>query len=282
VATSHDDFLARVTDAEQRLFQEEQQAHTQILADIAVQFAFVSNLLATVRVLLDDRAARIPDTLCGVVAMSLYAKIFGTCRSVFQLCRVGGVRDAPSLTRSAVEALITLRFITQKDCEVRAGRWVQYSQIGKWKALRKLPSLVDNQAVRDLVRQRAEAVAHLYPRDHFWASGLGVSDLRRMAEVVNLLWHYDAIYWFGSQPTHATAIGVDEYFQVTEEKKPLYEMGLSARNVHSELAAASDVLIRGLMFIEATFDLGLRAALTELQRRHVEAFGSEPPMAGRP
>src|SRR5260370_16278068 len=73
---------------------------------------FVKRLLATARIVAKEDLHRVPHTLCGVAAMTLFAKIFGTCRAILTLCRSGSSLDAPTLTRSAVESLITLKFIT--------------------------------------------------------------------------------------------------------------------------------------------------------------------------
>jgi len=59
------------------------------------------------------------------------------------------------------------------------------------------------------------------------ASGLECSDLRVMAEQVELLWHYDSIYWLGSQPMHASAIAVEDIVTFSEVSGPIYKVGLS-------------------------------------------------------
>jgi hypothetical protein len=69
------DLAAQVAVAECKLQEEETEAATRIRADSGPLLAFVSNLLASVRVVLTESGIRIPDTLCGVVANSLYAKI---------------------------------------------------------------------------------------------------------------------------------------------------------------------------------------------------------------
>jgi hypothetical protein len=139
---------------------------------------------------------------------------------------------------------------------------------------------VDDEEVRRRVRERAEGVVHEFPNPKFWASGLGIGSLRHMAETVDMAWHYTAIYWMGSQSTHATSIAVDEFLLVTEQKQPVYQIGLSTRHVRTELAAASDALIRGLMFLNESFALGADAALAKLCTRYSEVFGIDAQMGG--
>jgi hypothetical protein len=231
--------------------------------------------MATVRVTLEDHRERFPDTGCAVVALSLYAHIFGAARGAYQLCRHGSSREASILSRAAVEALITLRYITDKDCHERAKRWAMYSALSQGEVLKRMPHLVESEEVRETVRRRADAVRAHFP-GRFWAAGLGIGSLRHMATSVQMDWHYDAIYWMGSQATHSTAIGVDDRVRFTRAGQPAYAMGLSGRHVRPELAVACDVLIRGLMFLNQAFGAGMDEVVQRLTREFTEVFGIDP------
>ncbi len=93
-----------------------------------------------------------------------------------------------------------------------------------------------------------------------------------MASKVELLWH-DAIYWIGSQPTHATAIAVAEIISAAAagDGGPVYRVGL-AKDAHRELAAYCDLLIRGLHRLDEVFRLGLGPIVADLKSEYVSLF----------
>jgi hypothetical protein len=97
-----------------------------------------------------------------------------------------------------------------------------------------------------------------------------------MAKLIDMEWYYNAVYWMGSQSTHATAIAVDDYVRVTEQKKPLFQMGLSTRHNRPELAAVNDMLIRSLMYINEAFELKADKRIEAAQRLYKETFGLDP------
>ena len=99
-----------------------------------------------------------------------------------------------------------------------------------------------------------------------------------MARAVGLEWHHRAIYWSGSQPTHASAIGVDDYLTIGSNKQPIYRLGLSGRHTRAELAADSDSLIRGLIFLDEAFTLGLKPTYYRLIAEYSNAMGVDPLM----
>jgi hypothetical protein len=111
------DFKDAVQNAQQALATEDDQTVQATLEEDKAPLDFARQLLATTRVLSEKKFSRIPDTIRGVVASSLFAKMFGTYRALVKLSVAGHTREVPSLTRSALEALINLRFITLENCE---------------------------------------------------------------------------------------------------------------------------------------------------------------------
>jgi uncharacterized protein DUF5677 len=271
----------RIAAAERALEDEQRAAERSSRDDNARLLAFGGRLLATVRILLDDHSHKLPDTLCGVVSVSLLAKIFGTCRATYCLCKSGFARDAPTLNRSGAEALITLRFITGANCHERAERWAKFSYISQWEAAKGNPSLISGEE-SDTVRQRAESITGEFPNRHFWAAGLGISSLRHMAQQVGMESYYNSVYWMGSQSTHSSAVAVDDYLRVTEDRRPIFQMGLSSRYARPELAAASYALLRALACVSDTFQLEMDFGV--LSSEYTEAFGVDPvlPHEGSP
>src|SRR2546427_10744829 len=126
----------RIAGAGRALEEEGREAESRIAAAEPAALAFAHRLLAAIRVILNEHGPKIPDSICGVVAYSLYAKIYGNCRATYRLCRLGHSLDAPIVNRSAVEAVITLRFITisKEECHKRAEHWAKFSEVLKWKA----------------------------------------------------------------------------------------------------------------------------------------------------
>jgi hypothetical protein len=80
------------------------------------------------------------------------------------------------------------------------------------------------------------------------------------------------IYWSGSQTTHATAVSIEQYLELREQK-PYYRMGLSSRNLRAELAAGTDTLVRALIFLNEAFGLNMRPVLKDLETQYSAAFG---------
>ncbi|SRR6266851_4686941 len=267
-------FESKVRTAQRAAEVEERNAARELEQEHKQLLDFVKRLLATARIVGREDLHRVPHTLCGVAAMTLFAKIFGTCRAILTLCRSGSSLDAPTLTRSAVEAVITLKFITQEDCPQRASRWVKYSHIVKWKQLKVNPDLERDERTTERMRQRAETLVKEYPRKQFWASGFGVPNLSVMAKRTDLEWYYNNVYWSGSQPTHSSAIAADEYLEVSSDRTPFVRMGLSTHLARYELPVASDVLIRSLGIINEAFGLQIDEVVVDLRARYAKALES--------
>ncbi len=267
-------FEAKIKAAQRAAKGEERSATRNLEQEHRDLLEFTKRLLATVSIVGREDLDRVPHTLCGIAAMTLFAKIFGTCRAILTLCRSGSSLDAPTLTRSAVEAVITLGFITQEDCRQRASRWVKHSHIVKWKQLRANPDLEKDKQTTERMRQRAEALAKQYPRKEFWASGFGVPNLSVMAKRTGLEWYYNNVYWSGSQPTHSSAIAADEYLEVSSDKTPFVRMGLSTHLARYELPVACDVLIHSLRVINEAFGLQIDEVVADLTARYRATIAS--------
>jgi len=269
-------YEAKLKIARRALVAEEQKAKRVLRKKEVKLLDFVERLFAVVQVVKAHELTRVPRSLCGIVALAVYSKIFGDARAILKLCLAGRGREAPTLTRSAVEALITLAFVTQKDCSRRAKLWIEYSDILRWKALRASLELQQvNPENSEKIRKRAEAAMKNYPRKDFWASGCGVPNLREMATSVGLIWYYNDIYWSGSQPTHSSEIAVSEYLPIASHKPLTDQPGISIRHARPELAAASDALISGLRLLNAAFELKIDALVADLTRRYSAAIGSK-------
>src|SRR5262245_59041361 len=118
-----EDFREAVLSARLALAKEDDDAVQAALAQDQAPLEFARHLLAMTRVLSDRKLTRIPDTICGVVASTLFAKIFGTYRAIVKLSVAGHPREVPSLTRSSVEAMINL------------GRVPRHVEKEKWRIL---------------------------------------------------------------------------------------------------------------------------------------------------
>jgi hypothetical protein len=235
---------------------------------------FCRRALAVTRILLHETRTTVPDHGWAVIVVSLFVHMVSVLRAALTLAEAGHGRELPLAIRPALEALITMRFIAERDQMRRAKHWLDYTAIAKRSLVRKHSDLFDSPehgALRERINQRAEELADSFP-GRFWASGLGCSGLRVMADQVGLLWYYDAVYWAGSQPTHATAIAVEESISVSEEETPIYHVGLSGRGVHKNLAAYCDFLIRGLAQLNDLFTLGLDEVLQDLTAEFVSRF----------
>jgi hypothetical protein len=61
-----------------------------------------------------------------LVLLALFDKVVTTARAVVRLVRLGFADEAYGLSRTAVEAFFSLRYIENKDSEVRARRYIEY------------------------------------------------------------------------------------------------------------------------------------------------------------
>ena len=74
------------------------------------------------------------------------------------------------------------------------------------------------------------------------------------------------------QPTHASAIAVEEHVDVGGETGPVYKMGLSGKGVHREMAAYCFLLIRGLDQINDSCALGITTVTADLKSEYASVF----------
>jgi hypothetical protein len=276
----------KITAAEALLASEDAEAIAMMQRYEGRELAFCRRALAVTRVLLQETRTSVPDRGWPVIVNALFVHMTSILRASLRLAVGGHGRELPIMIRPALEALITLFFIAQRDEEHRANVWVEHTAIAKQKLARKHEDLFvgnEHQAKRKEIDERAAAVADSFPKDRkFWAAGLGCSDLRVMADQVGLLWYYDSIYWTGSQPIHATAIAVEEIISLpTQDGGPVYKLGLSGVDVDQYLAAYCDFLIRGLSRLNDLFMLRIEAALAGLTAEYQSLFATvlerEPP-----
>jgi hypothetical protein len=206
--------------------------------------------------------------------MGIFVKAVAVLRGALCLAKAGHGRELPIMIRPALEALITLLYIVKEDSAMRARRWLDFTKVSRLKLLEKNLYLFrgpKNRNIRRRVRDRAKRVRAKFPSDRFWAAGLGCGSLGHMATIVGMQWHYNTIYWTGSQPTHASAIAVDEHVEVVDGK-PVYKIGLSGQSVRREMAAFCGVLMRGLFQLNETFELDLLPILQDLDAEYTAIF----------
>lgn len=242
-------------------------------------FRFCLRLLALVRVVLEEHKANLPHNRWSVVVVALFTKMLSVLRGALTLGRAGHGREVPILTRAALEALITLTFIAQQDSALRARRWAEFGYIIKDKLMRKHPHLYRgavNRNLRRRVHDRARRTGRHFPRREFWGSAFGCPHLRVLAEKVNMLWEYDAIYWMGSQPIHASVIAVDEHIDLAADSTPIYKVGLSREYVHRDMAAYCSFIIRGLEQLERAFHLGITPIVEDAKSEYRRTFEGDP------
>lgn len=240
---------------------------------------FAHRLLAVVRITIQEHTDNLPNTGWPVVLVALFTSMVSALRGALTLARTGHGRELPILIRPALEALITLLFIAKENSALRARRWMQFAYVAKYKLMKKHPHLFrgpEHRNARRRIRGRARRVEQYFPNDKFWASGLHYGSLRHMAEKVGLLWHYDSVYWAGSQPTHASAIGVEEHIGVGPDGTPAYKIGLSGQGVHREMAVYCDLMIRGLDAINSAVALGVASIIADLKSEYAVAFQGDP------
>jgi len=202
----------KIEEAERALRQEEVEAARLAEAREKSTLDFCRRLIAILRVVFDEKDDALPDDGWRVVVLSLLAKMIATVRAAHTLAVAGHGREVSILVRSALESLITAKFIASKDSKRRAKRWAQHAIVIKARLLRKQPDLSTKPeekkaAARILAYAKRLEKRRAYPNPLFWASGLKKGSVRNLAEEVGMLWYYDVVYWSGSQGTHASPRG---------------------------------------------------------------------------
>jgi Family of unknown function (DUF5677) len=272
----------KIEDAERALEQETVAAARLVVELDKPALDFCRRLLAIIRVVLDEEKASIPGGGWHGIVMSILTKVIATVRAAHALTAAGHVREVSVLVRAALEALITALFIAKEDSALRAKRWVQFADIQKAILLKgKLdPALAapEFRAERRRILARARRLRKLkhFPSKFFWAAGLKKGTLRDLAEDVGMLWHYEMVYWSGSQGTHTSAIDVASYVGVSSGGAPVYNMGFSVESLHGDLAVCCEVLVRALDLISRLCEFDLTNLGRSLIAEYKAALDRDP------
>ena len=244
-----------------------------------VPLDFCARLLAILRVVLDENKASLPSQGWRVIVVSLAAKVMSTVRAALTLAEAGHGNEVDIPIRSALEALITALFITQKQSAKRATRWAQYAIFLKGRLLKKYPDLSkkpEHLKAQAKILRHAGRLKKLFPNPGFWASGLRKGGLRDLAQEVGMGWYYDMPYWSGSQSTHGSAIAVECHVDVGADGTPKYKAGLSTRWLRGDLAVCCDLLVRTLGLLNDVCELQLDKVCADLVLEYKVAFGHGP------
>jgi hypothetical protein len=266
----------KIEEAERALKQEAEVAARSVGEQETSTLAFCRRLMAIIRVVGDATTGALPNSGWRAIVISLLVKTFATVRSAHTLAEASHGREVTILVRSALESLITARFIAKTDSVRRAKRWVQYAAIVKARLLKKQPNLSTkpkHTAARGQILAQAQRLKGLFRNENFWASGLRKGSLRDLAEDVGMLWYHDHVYWWGSQATHGSSIAVESYVEIAPDSTPRFNMGLSGRHLRGELAVCCELVIQGLDLLNEIAKLGIESLLTEIRAEYKSVFG---------
>lgn len=274
----------KIKEAERALQQEADETTRFVHESEKDALAFCRRLIAVVRVVLDEKKSAFPDKGWQVIVMSLIVKVVATVRAACTVGGAGHAREIGVLTRSALESLITAMFIAKEDSTLRAERWAQHAVIIRARLLKKKPALSttpEHLETRDRILAQAQSLEKSFPNPMFWASGLGKGSLRDLAADVGMDWHYDFVYWSGSQATHGSTVSVESYVGVAADGTPIYKLGLSAEHLRGELAVCCDLLVRALVLLNEVLKLELDRLFTDLTAEYRAAFGGDDPLGAQ-
>jgi hypothetical protein len=275
----------KIEEATQSLLSEDKEARESIRTELGTQIDFLTHVLGTIRVTLDEYGLSIPtDTACSAVGVFLFCKIVRTGRAVRELTLAGYGVEADLLLRTTLEALINLRFIVSQNCEERAQLYIEFEHVLAHQYLQRVDRWQDLFAGLDLVPRRFEIekqyqrVKANYPDQNFWAAKLiRKGRLRSMAEDVGLKWYYDFIYWFGSNQSHSNARSANEYMDISPGGTIIYKLGPSGqyRQLVPPLSLTADLLIRALKCIVSLFSIPAEETVKQLEEGYATTFGDD-------
>lgn len=186
------------------------------------------------------------------VIASLFCKLILTCRAIRVLCASGYGVEAQVLLRSALEVLITMKFIGQTSPEERAKLWSEFDHVLAWQYAKKAERWPSTFRQSDLakriavLRERYEQVKANYPGRRFWAETLlPQGGLGAMAEQVGLRWYYDFVYWSGSNQSHGNVRSSREYVEKAEDGRLSFRIAPTAEHSSLPVESATALMIWG-------------------------------------
>jgi hypothetical protein len=198
------------------------------------------------------------------VLLALISKALTVGRAVCALVREGFAGEAFGLSRTLIDIFLNVRYISNKDTEARAGRYVGYfakTHEGWTKIIRKhYPEKRDMPMPN--FHERAMEVAQEYKSPHNW-TGLG-GQAKEMAleddtyetdesgHPVKQEFDYEVIYWWTSQFVHGTILSLAGH-----EMEPGGMFRIRGR-MEAESGRGSDALFNVLMYLSKIFICAFR------------------------
>lgn len=185
-------------------------------------------LLCFAHSILDQLQERELKSLSELVLAVLFSKNFKTYHAIRVLCQAGFDQDAAYLMRGLLDTLIDIYYITHKEQDERAQKYIDYSAIYKKKlfdAIKRAENSGKFRAQRDgnTSTNKIEIQYKKIMKKYKWSvknNWAGITK-REMAEKTGLFHDYDLDYKYWSNYIHSSAMITASYFIPGNDRKVL-------------------------------------------------------------
>lgn len=200
----------------------------------------------------DNQNAQLVITAC------LFAKILNGAQTVYLLCTYGLTHEAKIILRTLLEALFIIRRIFLEPSYVE--QYVRQDQINRLNLIRvsrnhpePLFSSVRDYATDEIVKSLEEEIQ----REHIRKDRIEV-----LAEKAQLKTFYDSLYRLFSADVHSGVSSMKQYVSVDKEGElQTFEWGPQDEDIPTNLAMATDILLRTWHVMDNLFKLGIENEL---------------------
>lgn len=212
-----------------------------------------------------------PDDITTAISF-LFFKSFKTYWSILLLCKRGFAQDAAILTRSLIENVVDMYWISNKDKKERARKFVNYtivmrkqiySKYKKHKIFKLLtPERLRMMGSAEEIEKMYTQVKRDYPNETSWSG----KNLRCRAEEkgVDLGYDYEFYYWYFSLLSHSTVGGKLTFTKVEGESEIFfYGPSFSPEIMIQILVLSYKYILSAFIKFNSVFDLHQEGAIKE-------------------
>ncbi|GAG59683.1 unnamed protein product [marine sediment metagenome] len=203
-------------------------------------------LLCLAHSILDQLQERGLNSLSEAVLAVLFNKNFKTYHAIRVLCQAGFDQDSAHLMRGLLDTLIDIYYITDKEQDERARRYIDYSAIYKKKLFDAIERAGSSGKFRiqrygNTSTNKIEIQYEKIMKKYKWSvknNWAGITKYK-MAEKTGLVHDYDLDYKYWSNYVHSSAMITASYFISDNDRKVLTLISESSEQLRSSVLNGS-------------------------------------------
>ena len=248
--------------------------------------------LATIEKFIDDNISPrsieiVKGELGGVVLWFLGGRSIKAFRAIKLLCEQGFGTEAVIIARTLLEALLSMRFIDEKESEKRASLYIDHD----WKFREKFAHSTSE--LHDVVakvseekwsenEQRIKDRAKAVKEEHGYTNSLGAlcwtkETITALGDRFDLKFHVRAFYQMASQHAHVLVGSANEFMRQVEGGGFGWESGPGKSYVAETAVTACDLMISVIKILNGKFKFGLEDKIDALDASLAETLKAKKP-----